>query len=143
MDAEQLHASIDSAIRQAALSPDMFEALQAELVQGRNAMRREAASAKSVASLDATNRKQADTISNLKSQIATLQADAQSVSQADTAKLVAEAKADTLKDCFGLVFRNAEVRKAVFDDVPLAMTYGDHSHVEHHAHTTKTTEEQT
>lgn len=147
MDTSELQASIDEAIRKASLSPDMFEKLQAELVVGRNAQRREDYILKENKKFDQINREQAEVITELKAKIHQLESDAKSVQEADTAKQVAEAKASTLSDCFGLVFRNAQVRKTVLDDVPVSMTHGDQNstwtHVERHQQSTTTTEEQT
>ena len=137
---------IDREIRKASLSAETFDALNAELTKGRDAAKQ----------LEVLQKRHEETTSELTSERAragrlsetvdALKKDTENLRKAELDAAVATAKADTIRECFSLVFRNTAVRKNVFDDVPVPVTYGDgdhtSTHVERHTKSTNTETEE-
>jgi hypothetical protein len=143
---EDIIKAVQAAMAEAALTPIALNHINNLVQEAKKADERADQEAKRNAELDRTNREQADRIAKLTGEVNGLRATAEDVQAHKLSAAVAEAKAETVQECFKLVFRNAQIRETVTRDTPVPITFGDqngtYTNVERHATTEAITREE-
>ncbi|MCT4609147.1 MAG: hypothetical protein N4A70_08060 [Pelagimonas sp.] len=120
-----LRDHINTAIREAALKPDTFKAIQDLIEEGDRAQFKIEKLEKAIEGQLADKIK-AETEAN-KQRLAAerIRERADRAEKAELEAAVSKAKADTAMECFRLVFRNAEIRRQVMHDDVVMQSSGD------------------
>jgi hypothetical protein len=143
---EEIINAVRNAMAEAALTPVALNHINNLVNEAKKTGERADLEAKRNAELDRTNREQADRIAKLTAEVNGLKACAEDVQAHKLTAAVAEAKAETVQECFKLVFRNAQVRETVTRDTPVPITFGDqngtYTNVERHTTTEAITREE-
>lgn len=109
--------AINTEILRQSLSADTFEALNKELQAGREAQKLALALEKRLNEAIAGEREAIADKNNAVADLAAVKKKLADLEGAKTEAAIEKAKADTIKECFGLVFRNLEVRRHTYGDM--------------------------
>ncbi|WP_299933771.1 hypothetical protein [uncultured Pelagimonas sp.] len=122
---DQLRDQINAALMEAALKPATFEMVTEAIKQGERDAQRADTNRDLLKESNEQLKEARSDLSAANHRNAELTKRVEELESAVTSKLVAEAKADTLKECFGLVFRNTAVRQRVTgnENVPVGGTH--------------------